>query len=517
MKLTNSKDIYLAIGSLCILFYYFYTSIETLTYIFDGGHHGSIFSNSLDLIAGKTPYIEIFLQYGFLNTFVNSFFVILFDQNILGIYFSTTFFYTSSIILIALISKKFNNIYAFSFTILFCIFNHPVPEYPWPNYTAFFFLVLSIFLFDLKPSKLFCCGFLLSLSCLTRENFYYFIIPSIIFISLLIYFLTKEKKNIFYLIFGFFIPLSIFFLYLLNNNIFQSWLEYQKLPFVYLESYGASFTELLIKFIKFFIFEVPFKLGTDPQYFLILIIIFFNIYILIEELFFKKNHNIKVIFICLLSLSSIVVSINYEIFRLYTSIIIGLPIIFYKLDQLNKSNFKFVILFVIFFISIFSVYYYPKGNVKFFSKINYEKSFTSNDIKYFKSQKWEEDKWLLVKTIKSIDELVHDKCNIKYMLNLTPNAFILPLSKFERIQLVPVFNEHLGREFPLKFQKNFKNLVNEEIVNNNIYIYSMENNINILENKLLNYNISHRIKVSGYKGTEIRVFMPKNCYDKIKY
>ena len=514
MKLINFKEIYLAIGSVCILFYYFYLSLDTLTYIFDGGHHGSIFSNSLDLISGKIPYLEIFLQYGFLNTFINSLFIFFFDENILGLYFATTFFYTSSIILIALISKQLSSIYAFSLAILFCIFNHPIPEYPWPNYTAFFFLVLSIFLFDLNRNRLFWSGIFLALSCLTRENFYYFIIPSIIFISLLFFFINKQKRNIFYLIFGFLVPLIIFFLYLISNNIFQTWVEYQKLPFVYLEGYGVSFAELLITFAKFFIFEAPFKLGTNPQYFLILIIIFFNFYVLIEEIFFKKKNNIKIIFICLLSLSSLVVSINYEIFRLYTSIIVGLPVIFYKLDQLKESDFKFIILFIIFFISIFSIYYFPKGNVKFFNKINYEKSFTSSEIRYFKSQKWEEDKWSLVKTVKSIDEIVYKKCNVEFILNLTPNAFILPLSKFDKLQLVPLFNEHLGREFPFRFQKNLKSLINEEISNNNVYIYSMENNINILDNSLFNYKVSHRIKVSGYKGTEIRVFVPNNCYEK---
>ena len=84
MKLTNFREIYLLIGSVSILFYYFYISLDTLTYIFDGGHHGSIFLNSLDFIAGKTPYIEIFLQYGFLNTFVNSFFVFFFSFNTYG-------------------------------------------------------------------------------------------------------------------------------------------------------------------------------------------------------------------------------------------------------------------------------------------------------------------------------------------------------------------------------------------------------------------------------------------------
>lgn len=516
MKSNYLKDFFFFIVSITLLLVFFYNAINTLTYIFDGGHHGSILLNALDIINNRIPYKEIFLQYGFLNAYINSIFLDLFNHDILSIYISTSLFYFSSILLIGFLSREFNNYYALIYSILVCIFNHPIPEYPWPNYSAFFFMTLSIYLFDIEnEKKLFLSSFCIALSCLARENFYYFILPTFLFINIFLFLFTTNRVKIIFFITGFFLPILTFFIYLFLNDIFLNWLDFQRIPFVYLDSYGVSIFELLKNFIIFFLTEVPFIIGTSPQYFVIFIILIFNIYVLLEELFFKKNKNIKIIYICSLCISSMIVSINLELFRLYTSIIVGLPIIFYKLNSYKNSDTRFVVLFIILFVSFFSFFYFPKGNVKFFKNINYEKSITSSEIKFFKNQKWESDKWNFVKKIKLIDNEIVKKCKIKYVLNLTPNAFILPLSQLNRIQISPVFNEHLGREFAIKFQKNFKTLANNIISREEVYIYSMENNISILDNSLSNYKISHKVNIKGLKGSQVRVYVPNKCYNKL--
>ena len=516
MKSNYSKDIFFLTISLTLLLVSFYNSINTLTYIFDGGHHGSILLNALDIINNKIPYKEIFLQYGFLNAFINSFFLNLLDHDILAIYISTSLFYFVSILLIGFISREFSNYYALIFSIIICIFNHPIPEYPWPNYSAFFFMTLSIYFFDIENvKKLFLSGFFIALSCLARENFYYFILPTFLFTNILLFLSTKNKFKIYFFVTGFFLPILTFFIYLSLNDIFLNWLDFQRIPFVYLDSYEVSIFSLIKNFILFFLTEVPFNLGTTPQYFVILIILIFNIYVLLEELFFKQKKNIKIIYISSLCISSIIVSINLELFRLYTSILIGLPTIFYRLNLFRTTDSRFIFLFIILFVSFFSFFYYPKGNVKFFKNINYKKSITYSEIKYFKNQKWENDKWNFVKNIKLIDNEIVEKCKIKYVLNLTPNAFILPLSQLDRIQISPVFNEHLGREFAIKFQKNFKTLANNKISKGEIYIYSMENNISVLDNSLNSYKISHKINIKGLKGSQIRVHVPSKCYNKL--
>ena len=90
----KDKSINILKFSLLILFffllvYFFYKSINTLSFIYDSGHHGSIFLNGLEILKGKLPYKEIFLQYGYLNALINSFFIYIFNYDILSIYISS--------------------------------------------------------------------------------------------------------------------------------------------------------------------------------------------------------------------------------------------------------------------------------------------------------------------------------------------------------------------------------------------------------------------------------------------
>lgn len=502
--------------SIIFLIVSFYFSLNTFTHIFDSGHHGSILLNALDIIDKKIPYKEIFVQYGLLNPVINSFFLRFFNFDVIGIYFATSLFYYSGILFLALKTKKLTNYNGYILTVIVILFNHPIPEYPWPNYSAFFFLSLSIYIFDeLNSKKIFLSSILLSLACLTRENCYYFVIPALIIINLFLYLKHKNLKKNIYSIFGFFIPLIIFFTYLILNDLLFKWIEFQTLPYEYLRSYDKSFFTLLYEFCFFFIFEVPFLIGTYPQYFPILLILIFNIYVLIEEIFLNKFNNINLIFISILSISSLIVSINLEIFRIYTSIIIGLPIFFYRLNVFNNNENKFIIIFLVSFISLVSIYTSPKGNTKFFKNINFEKSYNLEISKYFRNQKWEEDKWVFVKKFVEIDALIKEKCDINYILNLTPNAFVLVLSKLDRVQMSPLFNEHLGKEFNIMYQKDYHKIVNNKILVNDIYIVSMENNIKILNNDLQNYIIYKKLKIRGFKGSEMRVLIPNKCYNRI--
>ena len=91
-----------------------------------------------------------------------------------------------------------------------------------------------------------------------------------------------------------------------------------------------------------------------------------------------------------------------------------------------------------------SIYTSPKGNTKFFKNINFEKSYNLEISKYFRNQKWEEDKWIFVEKFVEIDALIKEKCDINYILNLTP-SFCFGLSKLDRVQMSPLFNEHLGK------------------------------------------------------------------------
>ena len=74
-------------------------SIYIVSYHYDGHHIGLVYSNALDLINGKHPYKEIFIQYGFLTTLVHASILILFDNKVIFLSIFTVIFYSFSILL----------------------------------------------------------------------------------------------------------------------------------------------------------------------------------------------------------------------------------------------------------------------------------------------------------------------------------------------------------------------------------------------------------------------------------
>ena len=133
-----------------ILIFFFLYSILILRYSVDGHHIGLMYSNSIDLINGKLPYKEIFIQYGFLTTLIHALILIIFDQKIFFLSLVNSFFYFFTIFFICktienLTSKKI----AFLGLILI-LFNHPIPWLPWSNYLAFLFISISLFIFTKK-------------------------------------------------------------------------------------------------------------------------------------------------------------------------------------------------------------------------------------------------------------------------------------------------------------------------------------------------------------------------------
>ena len=101
-------------------------------YTDDGYHWGFIFSNALNLIDGKEPYNEIFIQYGFFSTLLNSLVLYIFKKNIISLIFLTSFFYSLSIYFIGILTQKFtlNKYYAFLSTLIRDIWHFSIATSP---------------------------------------------------------------------------------------------------------------------------------------------------------------------------------------------------------------------------------------------------------------------------------------------------------------------------------------------------------------------------------------------------
>ena len=158
-------------------------SIFFLQYVYDGHHHGLMYSNAIDLLNGKSPFKEIFIQYGLLSTIFHSLSLLLFGKQIFSLHIITVLFYSLSILFIfQIIKKTINEKYAL-LGVFVLLSQHAIPALPWPNYISYFFITASVlsFINDQKYSSLI-AGVLLSLSVLARHDYF---IP--IFFTLIIF------------------------------------------------------------------------------------------------------------------------------------------------------------------------------------------------------------------------------------------------------------------------------------------------------------------------------------------
>ena len=74
------KQHYLILLILSVLTFF---SVNRFIYIYDGHHHGLMLSNALELLSGKVPFKEIFIQYGILTTLLHAAVIFFFGEKLL--------------------------------------------------------------------------------------------------------------------------------------------------------------------------------------------------------------------------------------------------------------------------------------------------------------------------------------------------------------------------------------------------------------------------------------------------
>ncbi len=503
-----------------IIFLFFIYSVLITRYQYDGHHIGLIYSNSLDLLNGKLPYKEIFIQYGILTTLINSFILLIFNNKLFFIIIFNSIFYSVGILFISKIVKNLTNLKLSLLSTIIILFNHPVPWLPWSNYIVFFFLSVSFYFLTSYKKNYFLFGFFLGLSVLTRQDFFLTILFSFLTFNLL-FFLKKYKfyfKDFMICVSGFLLPLIIFMFYLLSFNLFDYWLNYLSLPNIYLEIYETSLSKLIIEYVIFFITESFYSFIITPQYFLISIILIFNSIILFLYIFKKIKISKDILFILILANLSSATALKIELFRLYTSVIFGLIILLYLFDRIQNKDLKNNMLLLLFLPSLFSICFYPMGNNHLFKKINFtdpDGKVTNSNFNYYVLPEQK------IKIINKIYDL-SQKCDVSYLENLTWDTLYSTVANYDRIRVTP-YAQFKKKNYKLvdlienQKQSNlsFINLINREISNSNIILLISENNYFYKNDKIQitsNYKM-FKIDQDNVKGKPqiLRIYFPKKC------
>ncbi len=503
-----------------IVSFFFIYSLFISIFQYDGHHIGLVYSNALDLINGKIPYKDIFIQYGFLTTLIHGLILILFDNKVIFLSIFTNVIYSLSILLINLSIKNILNTFYALISTLIILFNHPIPWLPWSNYIAFFFLSLSIYFLTKKNKNYYLIGLFLGLITLSRQDFFIPLIISTLFF--IIFYFLKFKKISFNkslkLIIGFSTPLIIFFIYLFYNNIFFYWKSFLIIPNLYLEIYQISLGNLISNFVIFFLTDSFFNFIIIPQYFIISLILISNSILIFFKILNKINIPNNIFYLSVLSCFLCLVSLKIEIFRLYTSVIIGLIPMLYYFDKIKDNNLKSNLIKLLLLPSFFAIFFYPYGNNPLFNKINFKKNTSIIENDKFKYNNWSDQK---IKSINLITE-ISKKCKVDFLDNLTFDTLYSTVGNYDRVRMLP-YEKNSAKDSDLHFYiesiKNpkikFFDKINYEIQNENIILLINENNNNFRDNKIIFNDKYDNIKINESnilgKPNFLYIYLPKKC------
>ena len=503
-------------------------------YIYDGYHWGFIFSNSLDFIDGKIPYKEIFLEYGILQTILNSIILIVFNKNVYSLLIFTCILYAISLYLITEITHKVtsNKLYSlFSVFIIFVLY--PWPTIPWPNFFSFFFTILfcSLYISNRKINHIL-AGISLGFAYLSFTTVYNLVIILFYFITLTIFLINKNKidkiqfNKFYYSTFSFIFVILIFFIYLIINNSFNIWIKYQLLPFIFNNIFGDSVYDLLLNYaynltiypIKNFILEPQFTIYSLFFYSNIILIIICLRNIILNK---KNKYNFEILLINLILFSLNFYAQIFVIEKLATSLAIGTISLTILISYLNKSENQLISIFLILFICIYSIIFtYPLQNSKYGGLRNahlkevygYKSKVINQESTLFKNQKWTKKQWDTIDKIKLLQQEINKKCKIEYGVNLTSNTFYYTLISYKKIQIIPFYFKLHAKKLIKIFEPNLLINIQNQINKNNIMILSSENNDKLFN--LENYSEPKKINMGKYKNITnkiLYVFVPKKC------
>ena len=503
-------------------------------YIYDGYHWGFIFSNSLDLIDGKIPYKEIFLEYGILQTILNSIILIIFNKNIYSLLAFTCILYSISLYLITNITYKITSKKLYSLFSVFIIFIlYPWPTTPWPNFFSFFFTILfcNFYISNKNINHIF-AGLSLSFAYLSFTTIYNFVIILFYLITLIIFLINKSKidtiqfKKFYYSSLSFVFVILIFFIYLIINNSFNVWIKYQLLPIIFNNTFGFSIHELLLNYIynltiypiKNFIHEPQFVIYSLFFYSNIILIIICLRNIILKK---KNKYNFEILLINLMLFSLNFYAQIFDIEKLATSLAMGSISLMILISFIKNSENRLITVFVTLFIAIYSlIFAYPLDTSKYGGLRNahlkeiydYKNKAINPKSTLFKNQKWTKNQWNTINKIKLIQADVKKKCRIEYGVNLTSDAYYYTLISYKKIQIIPFYFKSYAKKLIKIFEPNLLINIQNQINKDNIIIFSSENNHKLFN--LENYPKPKKINIGAYKNITnkiLYVYIPKNC------
>ncbi len=147
----------------------------------DSHHWGLMLSNALDLSAGRIPYKDFMIQYGYFTTLVQSVWGSLFGFSFLSFGILTAMVYCGLLYQVYAVIRHLSMPWVATVFLAVAVVLHPFPLYPWSDYYAGFFLSCAIALLFTHDAgtraRLVIAGILLGLAVWSRYTYAVAIVP----------------------------------------------------------------------------------------------------------------------------------------------------------------------------------------------------------------------------------------------------------------------------------------------------------------------------------------------------
>ncbi len=423
-------------------------------YNIDHVHWGLMLSNAQDLTAGRTPYKEIFIQYGFLTTLIHGIAYAFAGGNLHALISVTAIAYAIGLWVVSVLGRSITKDATLSlYAVLTLLLLHPITICPWSNYLAFPLLMLGLYGVTVASSRaaVLFSGIAFGLAVLTREG----LAPSVVLFlvgSIVIDLLARNRngcesvRHAAFLFVGMLIPLLIFLLYLVRLDVVSYWVGLSwYLPKIYIETYfphiaGLGAAKLLFQQISSGLLRL------DVRWILISAMILANAFVLV--LFLLKRRRLvsadsaKLALFSLLLISS---ALHLpEIFRIATGSAVGLINLYLLLKAARLQHLAFIGLAIPMLVTIA-----PEDSGENFSTTNYffpskqviESATKVQEPTYFRGQRWDAEAQHFYGSIQNDLKEISRRCTVRYQYNYTYDVFLKVLSPFEQYQLAPFFTE----------------------------------------------------------------------------
>ena len=429
----------------------------------DAHHWGLMYANAADLNRGLIPYKEVFIQYGFLTTFIQSLSLNILGNTVVSVGIMTGIFYAANIYLSYCLWRKILNRWSSALSSVIMFLVHGYVTYPWANYFSYTFLLISLLFLTASPqrrNRYLLSGLFLALSFLARQTL--FILAPIYLYFLLIYIPLEQDerkvhlKNIAMFHVGMIGVIGAFLIYVIRESAFGDWINQS---FVIGKFYrGFLHPRNILTFLN----RIIFPFNGDGRLLLYSLVFFNALIIFIRISLIRKikglqeqvqeGDNLLFLFSSVILFGYLQSLHTYEVFRLQSSSSLGFGLLIFSLCKLSNRFEKWerlvlsVPFICLFFYLMQTLVFHPTSSV--YSPWNRHLLVSHQlkqpeNIEMLQNKLYDEKTRIyyqtLAKTMSSYD------CKLDYLVNFTRNSYLPLLSKsFKRVQRSPFYNESMS-------------------------------------------------------------------------